>query len=323
MKRGWQALCLFSLFVFASATHTIGAESIRSGGVGAGSPTHWPIYIAIEKGMFQELGLNVEFTPISSSASVMQQVVARSLDIGVSGPVDVLRAIDQGAPLTLLRVEVGPSGYEIYARASIKSAAELRGKLVMIGGPKDITRYYMEALLLRGGLKSGDFDYIYAGATSQRYAALVAGSIDATILASPFNFTARNAGFTNLGPPPPETDRVPFVVFGLRVDWAQQHPAQVKAFLEGVRRGIEFFYEPANAEESITILQRASNAARADVEKTYAFYHDLNMFDRVGAITPDNVKAVVTLLQDQGDLPQTADGSVGRYSTPGITVENP
>ena len=139
------------------------------------------------KGFYRQLGVEVTYTPIASSANVVQQAVAGSLDIAVSGPGDALRAINQGAPLTLLRVEVGPSGYEIFAKKSIKTVADLRGKLIMIGGAKDITRYYIEALLRRGGLKPGDYDYIYAGATSQRYAALVSGSIDATILTAPFN----------------------------------------------------------------------------------------------------------------------------------------
>ena len=138
---------------------------------------------------------------LPESANVVQQAVAGSLDIAVSGPGDALRAINQGAPLTLLRVEVGPSGYEIFAKKSIKTVADLRGKLIMIGGAKDITRYYIEALLRHGGVKPGDYDYIYAGATSQRYAALVSGSIDATILTAPFNFTARSGKYTDFGPP--------------------------------------------------------------------------------------------------------------------------
>lgn len=143
-----------------------GAQTISVGGVGAGSPIHWPIYIATAKGFYQQLGVEVTYTPIASSANVVQQAVAGSLDIAVSGPGDALRAINQGAPLTLLRVEVGPSGYEIFAKKSIKTVADLRGKLIMIGGAKDITRYYVEALLRQGGLKPGDYDYIYAGATS-------------------------------------------------------------------------------------------------------------------------------------------------------------
>jgi ABC-type nitrate/sulfonate/bicarbonate transport system substrate-binding protein len=296
------------------------AQTISIGGVGAGSPIHWPIYIATAKGFYHQLGVEVKFTPIASSANVVQQAVAGSLDIAVSGPGDALRAINQGASLTLLRVEVRPSGYEIFAKKPIKTIADLRGKLIMIGGPKDITRYYMEALLRHGGLKPGDYDYIYAGATSQRFAALVSGSIDATILTAPFNFTARSEKYTDLGPPPPETERVPFAVFTLRPAWARQHAAEVQKFLDGFRQGVDYFYNPKNADEVIDILQKASNAPRADVAKTYTYYRGIKMFDRVGAITADDAHAIVQLLHDQGDPSVGAESALARAVTPGITV---
>jgi NitT/TauT family transport system substrate-binding protein len=299
------------------------AQTISVGGVGAGSPIHWPIYIAAAKGFYRQLGVEVTYTPIASSANVVQQAVAGSLDIAVSGPGDALRAINQGAPLTLLRVEVGPSGYEIFAKKSIKTVADLRGKLIMIGGPKDITRYYIEALLRRGGLKPGDYDYIYAGATSQRYAALASGSIDATILTAPFNFTARSENYTDLGPPPPETEKIPFAIFILRPAWARQHATEVEKFLDGFRRGVDYFYDPKNADEVIDILQKASNASRADVVKTYNYYRDIKMFDRVGPITAANAHAIVQLLQDQGDVSVNAETAIARAVTPGITVTGP
>lgn len=299
------------------------AQTISVGGVGAGSPIHWPIYIANAKGFYRQLGVEVTLIPIASSANVVQQAVAGSIDIAVSGPGDALRAINQGAPLTLLRVEVGPSGYEIFAKKSIKTIADLRGKLIMIGGAKDITRYYVEALLRHAGLKSGDYDYIYAGATSQRYAALVSGSIDATILTAPFNFTARSEKYTDFGPPPPETEQVPFGVFSLRPVWARQHAAEVKDFLHGFRQGVDFFYDPKNAGEVIDILQKASHAPLADVEKTYRYYRDIKMFDRVGPITDANAHAIVQLLQDQDNLSAAAKPIIARAVTPGITVTGP
>ena len=298
------------------------AQTISVGGVGSGSPIHWPIYIANAKGFYRQFGVEVTYTPIASSANVVQQAVAGSLDIAVSGPGDALRAINQGAPLTLLRVEVGPSGYEIFAKKSIKTVAELRGKLIMIGGAKDITRYYIEALLRRSGLKPGDYDYIYAGATSQRYAALASGSIDATILTAPFNFTARE-NYKDFGPPPPETERVPFAIFILRPTWARQHAAEVKKFLDGFRQGVEYFYDSKNADEVVDILQKASNAPRADVAKTYKYYRDIKMFDRVGPITAASAHAIVQLVQDQGDLSVSAETAIARAVTPGITVTGP
>ena len=93
--------------------------------------------------------------------------------------------------------------------------------------------------------------------------------------------------------------------------------------MDGFRQGVDYFYDPKNADEVIDILQKASNAPRADVAKTYSYYRDIKMFDRVGPITADNAHAIVQLLQDQGDLSVGAETAIARAVTPGITVTGP
>ena len=249
--------------------------------------------------------------------------MAGSLDIAVSGPGDALRAINQGAPLTLLRVEVGPSGYEIFAKKSIKTVADLRGKLIMIGGAKDITRYYIEALLRHGGVKPGDYDYIYAGAnfSTVRRSSVRFNRCHHTDSALQFHRAIRKVH--GLWSATPETEQVPFAVFTLRPAWARQHAAEIKTFLDGFRQGVDYFYDPKNADEVIDVLQKASNAPRADVAKTYSYYRDIKMFDRIGPITADNAHAIVQLLQDQGDLSVDAEAAIARAIAPGITVTSP
>ena len=62
------------------------------------------------------------------------------------------------------------------AKPAIKSPADIKGKLVSVGGPKDITRIYVEQTLDRLDVKPGDDDLAYAGATSA-FAALSSGGV--------------------------------------------------------------------------------------------------------------------------------------------------
>jgi len=101
---------------------------------------------------------------------------------------------------------------------------------------------------------------------------------------------------------------------------ARQHATEVKKFLAGFRQGVDYFYDPANPDEVIDILQKLSNAPRADVEKTHRYYRDIKMFDPVGPITADTAQATVQLLRDQGELSLDAETAIARAVTPGITV---
>lgn len=277
-------------------------DRIETVETGSASSTRWPAYIAADTGIFAAHGLEVVFVPAPASSGVMQQVAAASVPMGAGSPVDALRAIDKGAPITMLRIESSEAPYEVFAKPSIRSLGELRGKTIMIGGLKDITRFYVERMLTTAGVKYGDFDYVFAGATAQRYAALQSGSIDATILAAPFNFRARKDGFTNLGATPDFTPGIPFSAIVVNVPWGREHKDLVARLLAAYEEGVQRFYDPAHRDEAIDILQRRSRQDRADVEQTYDFFVKLQAIDRNGAINQNTLGEVIRLLQDQGDL---------------------
>ena len=135
-----------------------------------------------------------------SNAAVIQQLAAGSINVSTnSGLVDPIRAIEKGAPLAIIRIEVQVPPYSLLAKPSIKSMKDLKGKLISVGGAKDITRIFVEQMLEPNGVKPGEFDMTFAGATSARFSALQAGAVDAAILTPPFNFHAQSAGFTLLG----------------------------------------------------------------------------------------------------------------------------
>ena len=84
----------------------------------------------------------------------MQQVTAGSLDVSIStGLADPLRAVGMGAPIAIVRIEVQAPPYDLVAKPGIKSIKDLKGKVISLGGPKDITRIYVERMLAPNGVK--------------------------------------------------------------------------------------------------------------------------------------------------------------------------
>ena len=317
MQRSFAGLrnCLIAALAVA-AMPAMALDRITIGETGSGSAIHWPAYIATAKGFFKARDLEVEFIPAPSSASVMQQLAAGSLVFGVSGPGDALRAIDKGAPLVLLRVEAQTAPYEVMGKATLKSLAELRGKIVMVGGAKDITRYYLDRMVGPLGFSSADFDLVYAGATSQRYAALQSGSIDATILNSPFNFKARSAGFASLGVTGETVKDIPFAVLSTSRTWAAANRQVIARFLEAFALGVDWFYDPANRDEAIEIFQKVSKSEHDDAVQTYDFYRAIHMFDRSEAVATKGLAALLADLKRDGDIDGPAD--LARFTDAGL-----
>ncbi len=146
------------------------------------------------------------------------------------------------------------------AKPAIKSLKDLKGKTIMIGGAKDVTRIFTERMLEPNGLKSGDYDYIFAGATSARFSALQSGAVDAAILTVPFNFYAESAGYTNLGFTFDYIPDMPFAAMAVNRTWATANPKVVERFLGVIQKGVVWFEDPANHAEAVKLMVRAQQA---------------------------------------------------------------
>ena len=75
------------------------ADTVVVGTVGSASANLWPVFIGLKKGFFAEQDIKIDLVYIQSSAQMIQQLTAGSLDLTMStGLVDPIRAIDKGAP---------------------------------------------------------------------------------------------------------------------------------------------------------------------------------------------------------------------------------
>ena len=171
----------------------------------------WPEYVATELGWFKENGVDLDM--IIAGGGAAQQLAAGALNIGYSGFPDFIRATNQGAPIKIVINGVSAPPYGVYAKPAIKKVSDLKGKIVSIGGSKDVTLIYMESFLAAGGLKAKDVDFHYAKATPDRFAALVSGGVDAAILYPPATFRAASQGFTYLGDITDHLKNFPFAVY--------------------------------------------------------------------------------------------------------------
>ena len=286
------------------------AQTVILGSVGSASANGWPSYVAIEKGLFAAEGLTPDPVFAQSNAGVIQQLAAGSINISTnSGLVDPIRAIEKGAPLAIIRIEVQKPPYSLLAKANIKNIKELKGKLISVGGAKDITRIFVERMLAPSGVMPGEFDMTFAGATSARFAALQAGAVDAAILTPPYNFHAQSAGYTLLGNAVDFAD-MPFAGIAVNTNWAAANKSTVGKIISIYTKSIAWLYDPMNREESVQILIKVSGLKKADVERSYDFLIGGKYFEPTGKVSRKRVGTLIEALTVLGDIPK--DFSVDR-----------
>jgi ABC-type nitrate/sulfonate/bicarbonate transport system substrate-binding protein len=294
------------------------ADVVSVGSVDATSANLWPFHIASKNGYFDAANIKIDLVFAQSNASVIQQLAAGSYAVApTAGMVDPIRAIDKGAPVALVRIVIQSPPYALLAKPEIKKIEDLKGKTIIIGGAKDITRIFTERMLEPHGLHSGDYDYVFAGATSARFAALKSGAVDAALLTMPFNFFAEAAGYSNLGFTFDYLPDMPFAGMAVNRDWAAANGDVLRRFLDAYNKGVAFFDDPQNREDVVKLQMEVSKIDRDDVEKSYGFLRDKNLFEPTGQVSKRKVGSVIDALRDLGDLP--SGFTVDRLLLPGVT----
>jgi len=294
------------------------AEPVTIGSVGQASANLWPELIALDQGFYAAEGLQVDIVYIQSSAALVQQLAAGSLGIATqTGLADPLRAVGMGAPIAVVRIDVQAPPYDLVAKPNITNMKELKGKVISLGGPKDITRIYVERMLAPSGINTGDVDMVFAGATTARASALLAGAVDAAILLPPFNFQAEAKGFNSLGLTVDYVKDLPFSGTAVNVAWANANKETLEKLLRAKTKSIAWFEDEQNRDGALRILKSASSLNQDDVYKAYKFFRDGHFFEPTGKVSRAKLSALAKAMESLGDLPGALD--VDKLVLPGVT----
>jgi NitT/TauT family transport system substrate-binding protein len=267
-----------------------------------------PDIVAQEKGFYKAENLTVETVVAGQSASACQQVLAKAAEIGGCSISDQIQAVEAAnAPLVqVFRAYAQPLNYRIMAKPEIKTWADLKGKVIMVGGPKDNTVYFTRAMARPNELKDEDYQFQFAGASSARFAALKAGAVDAAILTDPFDFNAQQEGFSTvdtLVPKYANGDNYGYSIHLVSREWAKDHGDEIVRYIRAYLTAIKWMYDPANKDEFFTVVGPKMNLDRPGFDRLYMKdIQDSKFWSVDGEITESGTLGVEKSLADLGVL---------------------
>ena len=257
------------------------------------SGTMASMWMAKETGGFAKEGLDVEMISMSSILA-LPALIANEVDIIQISAVPLINASLRGFDVVFVAGMLNTMIWDFYARPEIKSAEQLKGKIVGTERPGSPVAYGTLVALRKLGLTLKDVQLRPLGGTAQVAAALQAGQISAGPAAPPISFQVERAGFHSMA----TTLDQPYQNVGLVVRRARMDElaGRLVPLLRSVRAGIDRYY----SDKSFTMKVIAKYTRETDpeiIERTYEFYRKAG-FRRELMISEPGVQGILDFLSE-------------------------
>ncbi len=193
-----------------------------------------PLWFGAELKIFDRYGVQARPVFIPSAANSMKALLSGDTQGTQTSGSAAINAILNGADLVIIAASYNLLPYNFFAGKGITKPEDLKGKKIGILNFGGVTEYATMMLLKDWGLDPRrDVTVIQIGNDPTRLAALVAGSIQGTVLTHPAMNKAESLGFKSLANLSEMGIKFPTNTVTVRRSWLKENRATVEKFLRG------------------------------------------------------------------------------------------
>jgi ABC-type nitrate/sulfonate/bicarbonate transport system substrate-binding protein len=268
-----------------------------------------PVWMAAESGAFKAEGLEVELIYIEARSAIAA-LIAKEVDvIEISAP-GMIPAGLAGADVTMIAGLLNKMIFSFHAQKEIKSAEQLRGKVIgtdRVGTPSDYGSRV--ALTLLGIKPESEVQLLRIGGSAALWPALQSGQIAGATLSPPQSFKADALGFARLV----NTYHLPYQNVGVVVRKADIEPKfELWArLLRALREAIHRWYDDARLAKEV-LSKYTKERDPEMLHKTYEFFTTQAGFNKELVPTDQGIQQILNFLGST-TLPSAKDAPPVRF----------
>jgi len=240
----------------------------------------YPVWVAKERGFFDRYGITSEIKITGATDKVTTSLLDGSAQLGMVTPEGVIGDAAQGGRLRLIAGNANKAPLTLIGLKSIARIEDLKGKRVGTTSLKEGTTILVQRMLEAYGLHyPGDYEFALVGAHPQRWDHLPQGTIEAGLQLIPYNYVAKEAGFTNLGEASEYVPDYAFTAIALNLDCGESNRDLAVRALRAMREAVQWTVD--NLDEAAAILGRRahSNDAHSHRALREMFERDVSPLD--------------------------------------------
>jgi NitT/TauT family transport system substrate-binding protein len=265
--------------------------------LGGSSSYFW---VAYRSGSFERHGLKLKPIFIPGGVTALQSLLAKEVFIELTAGPAAIRAWARGAKEITFIGAVGTRlDYVIVAHPSVRNANDLKGKRVGVSqlgaSPDFIARLGLKRLGLN---PEKDVTIVPIGSPGERWSALSAGHVQASLFQTPFTLRARKAGYIPLLDFAAQDFQ--YILSGVLTtrSFIRSDRDTVMNFMRGLADGMDFYRDDKNREKSLRFLAEYYRSNASDeLEET------INVYSRVTPGLPSvTVQSIENVVVNDEDL---------------------
>src|SRR5215472_5032982 len=244
-------LLLSPAFLFAQASKP---RELKVGYPLGGSASYF--WVAYRSGSFEKHGLKLEPIYIRGGLLGIQAALSGDLPLQLQGASTVVAAWAQGAKEFQFIGAVGNRlDYILTTHPSIKKPEDLKGKKIGVSQLGSSTDFIARVALRRVGLNpEKDVQIVGIGGQGDRWTAITAGQVQASVFQSPFTLRARKAGYSTFIDFSKEDFE--YVIAGpvTMRSFIRTDRETVMNFMRGLADGMDFYRDEKNKDRVLKYL---------------------------------------------------------------------
>jgi NitT/TauT family transport system substrate-binding protein len=264
-------LCLGIAALLLQAVTARAQKTTFNVGLSAFSAAFMPAFVADQAGYFAQEGIGTRLVFFQSGVQLMQSVIAGDTQIGMGSAPELVTAVSAGAKVHGFWGISNLMPYALISRPNIRTINELKGKKIAVSARGSLSEFLASYVLRNKGLDpSKDVVYVSLGGVPTRFAALLSGSADASLISAAQFDRGRKAGLNFLFMLADLIPEWPQDLIYLKDDFVATRDPEFRAFMRAYRRGVATAKK--NPEIAIAAMQKAMRFDQPTARDGYNAY---------------------------------------------------
>ena len=267
-----------------------------------------PMYVAIEEGYFEDVGIDIDLILTSGADKVTAAVLSGDAQIGFSGSEATIYVYNGGEKdyLKTFAQLTQKDGSFIVSREKIDNfkLSDLKGKTVIGGRAGGMPEMTFEYALKQNGIDPRkDLDIDTSVAFPAMGGAFISGQGDFVTLFEPTASQVEKQGYGyvvesvgKLG------GNVPYTSFSARKSYLKEHDELIKNFDKAIQKGLDYVHKNSDRKVALSIINQFPDSKVSELEDAIKRYRENDTWPKTTKFSKESFDHLQDIMIDYGEI---------------------